>query len=43
MFDGDIYNYETSAKIYVPIGSGEAYKTADYWKDYAEIIEEKDM
>lgn len=31
------------AKIYVPIGSGDAYKTADYWKDYAEIIEEKEM
>lgn len=41
MFDG--YSHKTSAKIYVPIGSGEAYKTADYWKDYAEIIEEKDM
>ena len=33
----------TSAKIYVPIGSGEAYKTADYWKDYAEMIEELEM
>ena len=38
MFGG--YNHE---KIYVPIGSGEAYKTADYWKDYAEMIEELEM
>ena len=41
MFSG--YNHETSAKIYVPIGSSEAYKTSDYWKDYAEIIEELEM
>ncbi len=27
-------------KIYVPAGSGEAYKTAQYWSDYASIIEE---
>ena len=33
----------TSAKIYVPVGSGAAYKAADYWSDYASIIEEKAM
>ena len=32
-----------SAKIYVPIGSGDAYKTALYWSDYASMIEEKDF
>ncbi|MBP3289804.1 MAG: leucine-rich repeat protein [Alistipes sp.] len=31
------------AKIYVPIGSGAAYKAADGWKDYASMIEEKAM
>lgn len=29
------------AKIYVPIGSGNYYKGADYWSEYAEIIEEE--
>ncbi|MBQ5726531.1 MAG: leucine-rich repeat domain-containing protein, partial [Alistipes sp.] len=33
----------TSAKIYVPVGSGEAYKTAQYWSNYASIIVEKAM
>ncbi len=28
----------TSAKIYVPYESVEAYRTADYWKDYANYI-----
>jgi hypothetical protein len=32
-----------SAKIYVPTGSGAAYKAANYWSDYASIIEEKAM
>lgn len=39
MFDGIC----SSAKIYVPIGSSNAYKTAKYWSDYADIIVEKDM
>ncbi len=30
-------------KIYVPIGSGDAYKEADHWMDYATYIEEKGM
>ena len=30
-------------KLYVPIGSAEAYKTASYWKDYASKIEEYDF
>ena len=33
----------TSAKIYVPTGSGAAYKAASGWKDYASIIVEKAM
>lgn len=33
----------SSPKIYVPAGSGEAYKAAQYWSDYASIIEEKEM
>jgi hypothetical protein len=37
---GDI---SSSAKIYVPTGSGEAYKTAQYWSGYDYMIEEKDM
>lgn len=32
-----------AAKIYVPIGSAEAYKAADFWKNYADLIEEKEM
>jgi len=30
-------------KIYVPIGSVEAYKTAQYWSEYADSIEEKEF
>ena len=37
------YNISSSAKIYVPKGSGEAYKAAQYWSNYASIIEEKEM
>ena len=33
----------SSPKIYVPVGSGEAYRAAQYWSDYASIIEEKEM
>lgn len=33
-------NIHSSAKIYVPAGSGEAYKTATYWSDYASMITE---
>ncbi len=32
------YNIASDAKIYVPQGSVEAYKTANYWKDYADKI-----
>ena len=39
MFDG----IHSSAKIYVPTGSGDAYKAKQYWSDYADIIEEKEM
>lgn len=30
-------------KVYVPVGSGEAYKSAEGWKDFADMIEEKEM
>ena len=30
-------------KIYVPIGASEAYKSAEYWKNYASKIEEYDF
>jgi len=30
-------------KIYVPIGSGAAYKTAEYWSSYAADIVEKEF
>lgn len=30
----------SDAKIYVPAGSGNAYKTANYWKNYASMIVE---
>ena len=39
MFDG----IGTTPKIYVPTGSGNAYKTATHWSTYADIIAEKDM
>lgn len=39
MFDG----IGATPKIYVPTGSGNAYKTATYWSTYADIIAEKDM
>ena len=37
------FNINSAAKIYVPIGSGEAYKAADYWSEYASMIEETGM
>ena len=39
MFD----NNAADRKIYVPIGSGEAYKAKSYWSDYADYIEEKEF
>lgn len=42
MFSGnELFN--DNAKIYVPTGTGDAYKIATHWKDYASIIEEKTM
>ena len=38
------FDYNASGrKIYVPIGSGNAYKAADGWSRYADAIEEKAM
>ena len=34
MFDGNASN----RKIYVPMESVEAYKSAEYWKNYADAI-----
>ena len=39
MFDSNA----SGRKIYVPIGSGEAYKAKSYWSDYADSIEEKEF
>ena len=40
----DAFNgVDSNLKIYVPIGSGAAYKAANGWKEYASIIEEKEM
>ena len=33
----------SSRKIYVPTESVEAYKSAEYWKDYADYIEGYDF
>ena len=41
---GDMFDsISTSAKIYVPVGSGAAYKAAAFWNAYASMIEEKAM
>ena len=41
------YNHATDRKIYVPASDDDsiinAYKAADYWKDYANYIEEYDF
>ena len=39
MFEG----ISSPAKIYVPTGSGDAYKAKQYWSDYASLITEKNM
>ena len=39
MFD----NNASGRKIYVPVGSGTAYKTAPYWSEYAADIVEKEF
>ena len=37
------YGNASGRKIYVPIGSGNAYKSADGWKDYKSAIVEYDL
>ena len=37
------HNNASSRKIYVPIGSGATYKTAEYWSSYAADIVEKEF
>ena len=39
MFEG----ISSTAKIYVPTGSGDAYTAKQYWSDYASLITEKNM
>ena len=41
--DTHITSTSLNFKLYVPIGSGNIYKTTDHWKDYVSIIEEKEM
>ena len=36
------FSNRTSATLYVPNGSKRAYETADYWKEFKEIIEMSD-
>ena len=42
--DGSMFSNNASGrKIYVPIGSGKAYKAKSYWSNYADYIEEKEF
>lgn len=36
-----VFNTETLKKIVVPVGCAEAYKAAEYWSEYADIIVEE--
>jgi hypothetical protein len=39
-----VFDYNASGRrIIVPIGSGEAYKTATYWSEYADSIFEDEF
>ena len=35
----DVFTNRTNAILYVPEGSKSAYQTADYWKEFKEIVE----
>jgi hypothetical protein len=35
----NVFTNRTNATLYVPKGSKSAYQTADYWKEFKEIIE----
>lgn len=37
------YGNALERKIYVPIGSGEVYKTTQYWSEWCDYIEEKEF
>jgi hypothetical protein len=40
--DSKVFDNASGRRIIVPIGSGEAYKTAEYWSEYAnDIIEDE--
>jgi len=34
------FNNESSCTLYVPEGYKSVYETADYWKDFTNIVEE---
>lgn len=36
-------NINSSTKIYVPVGAGDAYRNASFWSTYASMIEELEM
>ena len=36
---GNTFSNRSKAKLYVPIGTKTAYESADYWKEFKEIIE----
>ena len=42
-YDSEFNIIPIGCKIYVPIGSGTAYKTAEYWSSYAADIVEKEF
>lgn len=38
-----VFTNRTNATLYVPAGSKAAYQTADYWKEFKEIVEVGDL
>ena len=40
LYDWSTFNYDFGGKIYVPAASVDAYKTAEYWNQYSDKIED---
>ena len=40
LYDWSTFNYDFDGKIYVPAASVDAYKTAEYWNQYSDKIED---